>query len=444
LLGQRKHNHLNHRPGTWLAHRVRMLRFTWSLLVLLTLNACTADLRDIAPPGDARASTAQRITQAAPTADVQEASRSNTALALRLLARNPDGNLIFSPYSITVATSMVAAGANGSTLTGITTALQQTLPGPRHHRALNTLDAAVSTRGASARGTAGRPFRLVVTNQLFADRSLSFEAPFLDTLAQEYGSGLRLLDFARNAAEAPINQWVSQRTEGKIPQLFQPGALEGSVAAIVNTVYFNAAWDEAFPQANTRTAPFTRLDGQRASVSMMRSGPLQGARAALIDEVQVLELPYDGKEVSLLVLAPQAGSFTSFAQQLTASRLETLMERLVAGSFDVQLPKFRTTSSLDLKADLQALGMSEAFDQGLADFSPMTGNRDLFIRRAVHQAIIELDENGTEAAAATGFGFGRVSLPIVEEIVIDRPFLFFIRDAATGVVLFAGRVVNPT
>lgn len=414
------------------------------LLSTVVLVSCT-DVRDLPPPGEEVVSRTQRITQTAPAADLEAASTANTALGLALLARYPSGNVLLSPYSITTATSMVAAGAENETQAGIEKALRQTLPEARHHRAMNTIEAALETRGATAKGKDGKPFRLVVTNQLFAQKGQRLEQAFLDLLAQEYGAGLRLLDFRSDAARVDINRWVGQRTEGKIPDLFPKDSLLDSTLAIVNTLYFNAAWDDAFPKTMTKPEPFHLLDGSKLDVPMMRNGKVVGAKAVVVDGVQVLELPYDGKDVSLLVVAPPRGGFDAFVGSLDAARLHALAKQVEPGPFDVRLPKFKFNSTLQLADDLKALGMGDAFEPGRADLSGMSGDRSLFVGVAVHQAVIVLDESGTEAAAATGFGIGPTSAPPPPtEVLIDRPFLFFIRDVETGVVLFAGRVVNPT
>lgn len=410
---------------------------------MVVLTGCT-DLRDIAPPGEEVASKAQRITQAAPDSDVESASVANTALGLAMLAQHPDGNFLFSPYSVTSATSMLEAGARGPTQAGIVKALQQTLSEPQHHRAMNTLEVALESRGAAAKGKDGKPFRLIATNQLFGQKGQRFEQPYLDTLAQEYGAGLRLLDFSTDAARVSINQWVAQRTEGKITDLFPPSSLIGARFAVVNTLYFNAAWSDAFPKTGTKNEPFHLLDGSTIDVAMMRNTKLASAKAAVVDGVQVLEVPYDGEDTSLVVVAPPVGRFTDFVRGLDASKLHGLVAHVGQGTFDVRMPKFKFTTSFDLTGDLKALGMTDAFVDGKADFSGMTGTNDIFIGVAVHQAVIILDESGTEAAAATGFGGFATSVPPPPtEVIIDRPFLFFIRDMKTGVVLFAGRVVNP-
>lgn len=412
------------------------------LLAALVLSACS-DPSDIKPPGDEVASKAQRITQPAPDEDVAEAAASNTALGLKLLARH-EGNFIVSSYSITAAASLLAAGAKGDTLGGVEHALQQTLPAARHHRAMNTLEAALESRGATAKGKDGKPFRLVVSNQLFGQKGQHFESAYLDTLAQEYGAGLRLMDFSSDAARVSINQWVSQRTEGKIANLFAPNSLLDARLAVVNTLYFNAAWGDSFPAANTKSEPFHLLEGNQVDVAMMRNAKLAGGKSAVVDGVQVLELPYDGGDVSLVVLAPPVGAFSSFSAGLDASKVSRLVEALQASELDVRLPKFNFRSELELEPDLEALGMKDAFDASKADFSGMTGDQSIFIGVAVHQAVIILDENGTEAAAATGFGGFTTSVPLDPvSVTIDRPFVFFIRDVKTGVTLFTGRVVDP-
>jgi serpin B len=416
---------------------------TRAILASFVLAACT-DPRDIMPPGEEVRSKAQRITQEASDQDLAEATAANTALGLKLLAQKPEGNFMVSSYSISAATSMLAAGATGDTLGGIEHALQQTLPAARHHRAMNTLEAQLEARGKTAKGKDGKPFRLVVSNQLFAPRGQHFESGYLDTLAQEYGAGVRLLDFSKDTARTSINQWVSQRTEGKITELFAPNSLLDARLAVVNTLYFNAAWEDAFPASKTTQQPFTLLDGQKVSVAMMRNNELQQGKSAIVDDVQVLELPYDGGEVSLVVMAPQVGEFAGFTQSLDASKVARLTQALESKTLDVSLPKFNIRSDLDLKPALEALGMKDAFDPSKADFSGMTGDQSIFIGVAVHKTVIILDESGTEAAAATGFGGFTTSVPATPvKVVIDRPFVFFIRDLKTGATLFTGRVVNP-
>ncbi len=413
------------------------------LATALALSACT-DLRDIKPPGQEVSSKAQRLTQAAPDSDVAAATTANTALGLKLLGQNPDQNFILSSYSITSAASLLEAGAKGETLDGIEKALQQTLAPAQHHRVMNTVDAALETRGATAKGKDGKPFRLVVTNQLFAQKGQHLEPAYLDTLAQEYGAGLRLLDFSTDAARQSINQWVSQRTEGKITDLFAPDSLRGASLVVVNTLYFNAAWGEAFEAAKTTSEPFTLVGGSTVSAPSMHNDRLETAKAAVVDGVQVLELPYDGDDVSLVVLAPPAADFKSFEKGLDASKVKRLTDALTQEPLDVRLPKFKFNSQLDLMPGLKELGMTAAFDASKADFSGMTGDRSLFIGVAVHQAVIILDESGTEAAAATGFGGFKASAPApAHQVVIDRPFVFFIKDVKTGLALFTGRVVDP-
>ncbi|MBM4782725.1 MAG: serpin family protein [Archangiaceae bacterium] len=413
-----------------------------TLPLLLALSSGCTDLRDLPPPGEAVVSKAQRITSVAPDQDVAEASAANTAFGLALLARHPDDNFIFSPYSVTSATSMLEAGAATTTLSGITQALRQTLPPAQHHRAMNTLEAALEVRGATAKAQGGRPFRLVVTNQLFAQKGQHLEAPFLDTLAQEYGSGLRLLDFSTDAARVSINQWVGQRTEGKIPALFRENALTGARLVIVNTLYFRANWSTAFPVANTKAEPFHGLDGSVVDVPTMHHSNVSG-RAAVVDGVQVAELSYDGDDTALVIVAPPAGTFATFERGFDASKYDALVSKVERATMDLHLPKLTLRSDFDLTPDLEAFGMGDAFVPGKADFSGMTGDRTQYLAVAVHQAVIIVDESGTEAAAATGFATRVTAALQPVEVVIDRPFLFFLRDVKTGLVLFAGRVVRP-
>ncbi len=396
------------------------------------------------PPGALAKSKLARITAAAPAADVEATVAGNTAFALdvyRALAPQA-GNLAFSPYSVTTALGMTYPGARGDTEKAFDTTLKVQLPQPQWHRAMNTIDRALSSRGAGASGKDGQPFRLRTNNQLFAQKGYTLLPGYLDVLATEYGAGVRLLDFA-GAAEASrtqINAWVETNTEGLIKELLAPGLITADTRlALVNTLYFNAAWKKPFPHDKTSLRAFTLLDGSTKQVPMMAGEDLVGGHA-VVDGVDVVELPYSGDEVSMVLLAPPAGKLADFEAGLSAAKLQALAVAPTQGSLALRLPRFEVRTQARLDEVLKALGLGVAFSAE-ADFSGMTGTRELAITAVVHEAVVKTDEDGTEAAAATAVVVGRVSIP--EYVEVNRPFLYVIRDRGTGAVLFLGRVVEP-
>lgn len=417
--------------------RLGMALLTWLFTALLLGCAPT-------PPGELARSDKERVTTAAPPADVEAAVQGNTAFALdvyRALAAK-EGNLVFSPASVTTALAMTYAGARGETAAAFERTLHLGLPSDRFHRAMNTLDAAWRSRGAGAKSKSGEPFRLSITNQLFAQTDFELVASFLDLLAGEYGAGVRLLDFAARSerARTAINDWVKASTEGLIPELLPQGSITTDTRLVlVNTIYFNAAWLTQFDPRRTTAADFELLDGSKASVPTMAGEDLEGARGTL-DGVLVLELPYDGREVSLVLLVPPSGSFGDFERALSPDVLQAHLAALQPGTFGVKLPKFEVRTPSDLEEVLEGLGLAIAFSPD-ADFTGMSAGGGLAITDVLHEAVIRTDEAGTEAAAATAVVVGKVSLP--EYVEVNRPFVFVLRDVATGGALFLGRVVAP-
>ncbi len=365
------------------------------------------------------------------------------ALALYHAWRGEEGNLFLSPHSISTALAMTYAGARGETAEQMAAALRFGLPAERLHAAFNALDLELASRGEGAAGSDGQPFRLRVVNQLWGERTYSFLPPFLDTLAEHYGAGLRVLDFvgAAEPARLAINDWVAYQTEQRIRDLLPQGSITSLTRLVLtNAVYFNAAWQSPFPIANTSPGPFTRLDGTQTQAPMMRQTANFPAQVGA--NWTAVELPYDGDELSMMLLVPDPGAFADFEQKLTAARLNAVLAGLGPRLVELTLPTFEYSCQASLKAFLAQLGMPLAFSEA-ADFSGMDGTRELLISDVVHQAFVKVNEQGTEAAAATGVVAGVTSAPEPLTLTVDRPFLFLIRDRATGAILFLGRVAEP-
>ena len=361
-----------------------------------------------------------------------------------------DGNLFYSPYSISLALAMTYAGARGETEQQMADTLHFILSQDRLHSAFNGLDLELAGRGAGAKGTDGEGFRLNIVNALWGQEDFEFLAEFLDLVSENYGAGLRLLDFA-NAAEDSrivINDWVSEQTEGKIKDLIPQGVIDELTRLVLtNAIFFNAAWLYPFEESQTKDGAFHLLDGGEVTVPMMRRTASFGLAKG--DGYQAVELPYDGSEISMVILLPDTGQFEGFEGSLDAGLVRTITEGLVPTRVALTMPKFEFDSEFSLTGALGAMGMPVAFISSLgpctsekADFSGMTGACELYIKAVVHKAFVSVDEAGTEAAAATAVVMGIESLP--PSVTIDRPFVFLIRDIETGAILFVGRVTDPS
>ena len=380
-------------------------------------------------------------------ADLATLVEGNSAFAFNLYQalREGDGNLFYSPYSISLALAMTYAGAQGETAQQMADTLQFVLPQDRLHPAFNDLDLELSRRGEGAEGKDGEGFRLNIVNAIWGQKDYEFLSEFLDLLAENYGAGLRVLDFVSAPEESriTINNWVSDQTEGRIEDLIPQGLINALTRLVLtNAIYFNAAWQYPFEEDMTEDGPFYLLDGGEVTVPMMRQTELFGYAEG--DGYQAVELPYDGGELSMIILLPQAGHFEVFEDSLDAQQVDEIIGRLELRQVTLAMPKFEFESEFSLREPLSAMGMQIAFS-GAADFSGMTGNRDLFIAEVIHKAFVSVDEAGTEAAAATAVVMELTAVPETPvEVTIDHPFIFLIRDIETGAVLFIGRVVNPS
>ena len=350
------------------------------------------------------------------------------------------GNIFYSPYSISLALAMTYGGAGATTEEQMAQALRYTLPQEELHPTFNGLDATLEgySQGEDA-------FQLNIANAIWGQEGYEFLPVYLDLLAQNYGAGLRTLDFAGDgdrAAEA-INDWVSEQTEDKIKDLIPPGMLNSLIRLVLtNAIYFNGQWMLQFEESATHDAPFTLLDDSTVNAPMMRQ--TESFLYAEGDGYQAVKLPYQGAPVSMLLLLPEEGRYEEIEQALSTDFIQEIDDQSMYQSVNLTMPKFSFESEFSLNEALIALGMEDAFGDG-ADFSGMTGSRDLQISDVIHKAFVDVDEAGTEAAAATAVIMVESAMEVVEpvEMKVDRPFLFLIGDDDTGTILFAGRVLNP-
>lgn len=360
--------------------------------------------------------------------------------------RTNEGNIFYSPYSISLALAMIYAGARGQTEIQMAQSLSFLLSQDKLHNAFNYLDLELSSRGEGAEGKDGEGFRLNMVNAIWGQKGYEFLDSFLDVISKNYGAGIRLLDFIADAEKARviINDWVSDNTEGRIEDLIPEGAIDTLTRLVLtNAIYFNAAWAYPFDEEYTKDGPFHLLDGTAVNVPMMNQTEYFGYLAG--DGYQAVELPYDGNELSMVIVLPEEGFYDDFEAMLNADLVNDIITGLETKNVDITMPKFTFEAEFDLKKTLINLGIIDAFNPSVADFSGIDGTKNLSITDVLHKAFIAIDEEGTEAAAATAVIAGLTAMPeLPVKVTLDRPFIFLIRDIETGTILFIGRVVNPS
>jgi serpin B len=399
--------------------------------------------------GQVLQSDKERVTSPDVSSDEQASLvGGNSAFAFDLYRalKGKDGNLFYSPYSISLALAMTYAGASGQTEEQMAAVLHFLLDQDNLHPAFNWLSAELAGRGEGAAGKDGEGFRLNIANAIWGQQGYEFLPAFLDVLAENYGAGMRVLDFISETEQSrlAINDWVSNQTENRIKDLIPQGVInDWTRLVLTNAIYFNAAWKYPFEKQMTGNGPFYLLDGRPTKAPMMKQNGSFGYTEG--EGYQAVELPYDGDELSMVVLLPAQGNFEAFEAGLQAGQTNDVISDLTTTRIALTMPKFEFESEFSLKDTLTGMGMPDAFSPDEADFSGMTGNRELSISDVIHKAFIAVDEAGTEAAAATAVIVGTRSMPAEPQVkvTIDRPFIFLIRDIGTGAILFVGRVMNP-
>ena len=412
-------------------------------LLVLPLAACAQP----AAAGEVKSDKPRITSPVVSPADEALLVEGNSAFAFDLYQslRKKDGNLFYSPHSISLALVMTYAGARGETAQQMADTLHFILSQDNLHPAFNSLDIELGKRGEGAQGKDDEGFRLNIVNAIWGQKDYSFLPGFLDVLAENYGAGLRTLDFVKETEKSrvTINDWVSDQTEERIEDLIPQGAIDALTRLVLtNAIYFNAAWQYPFNKDMTADGPFYLLDGGQVTVQMMKQAESFSYTEG--EGYQAVELRYDGGELSMVILLPEAGQFETFEEELQAQKVDAIINSLQRNRVTLTMPQFEFDSEFSLKDTLAGMGMPVAFTES-ADFSGMTGKRELLISDVIHKAFVAVDEEGTEAAAATAVIVGLTSAPIEPpvEVTIDRPFIFLIRDIDTGAILFVGRVLNP-
>ena len=394
-----------------------------------------------------------RSVSAVGAADLGELVRGNNDFALDLyrVLNDGEGNLFYSPFSISQALAMTSAGARGETQRQMADTLHFRLSQSSLHPTFNALDRTLTSRGQSPGGApnndgeAGQYFRLNIANAVWGQDGYHFLPDFLDLLADHYGAGMMAVDFAGAPDESRvrINDWVAEETEGKVKDLLPPGVIEGSTRLVLtNAIYFNASWLWPFSPRDTKVRPFHLDGGGTVRVPMMTETSKEFYSYAKGDGYQAVDVPYSWGEMSMTILLPDEGALKEFEDSLDSEMLDRIIDDIETDYVTLTMPLFEFESEFSLGDTQAGIGMPDAFGDG-ADFSGMTGSRDLWISEVVHKAFVSVDEEGTEAAA-TGVVMatsGSSKEPIV--VTVDRPFIFLIRDTGTGTVMFLGRVSHP-
>ena len=395
-----------------------------------------------------------RAKPSATESEVDDLVRGNSAFAFDLYRElsSEDGNLLYSPYSISIALGMTYAGARGETERQMADTLYFSLPQDTLHTAFNALYHHLDSRSGGKGDDSA--FRLKVANALWGRQDYQFLDEFTTMVGENYGAAMRLTDFVEQPEESRlrINDWVANETDDLIKDLIPQGKFEEAPPALVltNAIYFNAAWLRKFKTMPTPT-DFHKPDGETVTLTMMnRKGK---RRYASGDGYQAVDLLYSFSKMSMIILLPDSGTFQAFEKSLDDELVARITEDLETRQVVLTMPKFEFQSKFDLVDTLMTMGMTNAFDPSRADFSGMDGHscmamdvQCLVISDVIHKAFVAVDEEGTEAAAATA----SIAIPVSGapgppvEVIVDRPFIFLIRDRATGTILFVGRVLDPS
>ena len=385
------------------------------------------------------------------TAQVQSIVASNTAFALNLygqLATSP-GNLFFSPYSISTCLAMTYAGASGDT----EAQMSDVLGFETNQQQFASLYGQLQAELESDQQT--NAIELNIADALWTQEGFPFLSSFLETATNQYQANINQINFSTEAGLAiqEINDWVAQETQNKIQNILAPGSINGSTRLVLaNAIYFLGAWTASFEVTNTSIQPFYLSSSNAVAAPLMYQPPpssyggrLNGINYMSAGNFQAVEMPYGSNQLSMVILLPnQVDGLGQLEQELSPAFLSGVLAGMSPGNIAVYLPRFTLESSFELSDTLADMGMTDAFESGIADFSGIDGANDLSISAVFHKAWVQVNEAGTEAAAATVVIVPATIAPPPPAVFrADHPFFFFIRDTQSGSILFLGRLANP-
>ena len=366
---------------------------------------------------------------------VQQVVNANNKFAFELysqLAKNETGNIFYSPYSIFSALTMTYEGAGGETAEEMKNVLhlpETSILRPNFARIYNEINKRTNA------------YELRTGNALWLQKDYPFYDNYKKIVEEYYGGKAANVDFEKETEKSreTINSFIAEQTNNKIKELIPNGVLtHETVAVLTNAIYFKGTWEYKFDKSQTREEDFKVTSNKTVKVQMMRMSDVK-LNYSDLGNLQILELPYKGGEISMLILLPR-GDLKDIESNLTLEKISQYRSRMMETEISVSLPKFEFSTKYELGGTLQNLGMKKAF--GVADFSRMSPNgKGLFISFVLHQAYIKVDEEGTEAAAATAVGISKTAAMTFRA---DHPFIFIIQERKTGNILFIGRVVDPT
>lgn len=376
-----------------------------------------------------------------PTGEEQLAWESNLfALDMYQELAASDGNLFFSPWSLNSALSMTYEGARGQTATEMQSVLHLSGNESNRRQSFSELDQRLNAPDSG--------YMLSTANALWIDEGFPLSAEYRDLVEETYHARCMNLNFQEEneEARAVINSWVEDRTQGKIIDLIPAGYIHSRTRLVLtNAIYFKGTWESEFNQERTEDEDFFTTDGQPVAVPMMRkTGDEAGFRYLDMSDLQILEMPYLGYNLSLMILLPKKNDLEALERSLSAERLLQWRDGLQEQRVEIYIPRFNFTARYFLTENLTRMGMPTAFSRS-SDFSAMNPEGGLFISDVIHQAFVEVNEEGTEAAAATAVIMGR-GFGVDEKIPVfraDHPFIFLIIDNKTGLILFMGRFSDP-
>ena len=369
----------------------------------------------------------------------------NNELAFDLYSqfkKESDGdNIFFSPYSILIALTMTYEGAMGQTAEEMQSVLH--IPEDDNLRRANI------AKIYNDINQKDKGYKLSTANALWAQKNYKFLDEYTDIVEKYYGGKVTNLDFAGESEKSReiINTWVEDQTNNKIKDLIPQGVLNSLTRLILtNAIYFKGTWVKQFDKDDTRDEDFSTISGQKVKTPMMRStGDDAKFKYAETDDIQILEIPYEGEDLSMLILLPKEDNIDTMEESITNEKLSEWKNMLNEQRVDIFIPKFKFETKYFMAEALKEMGMASAFNVPPADFSGMDGTKDLKIQDVIHQAFVEVNEEGTEAAAATAVIVGITSLPPpVPRFRADHPFVFIIQQKDTGNILFLGRVSDPS
>ena len=410
--------------------------------------ACACALVAFVVAGCGTGSSGQQTpkrTSATPHAAVVAAN----GLAVDLLKRlgKPDENTVFSPYSVQAALAMVDAGAAGETASQMNKVLRASSAAALDASNATLANDLQGATHASGGADAKHGVNLSIANSLWLQTGFTPKRTFTDALTRYFAASAQQLDFAKDSegARGTINKWVADRTAGHIQGLMPPGSITGDTKLVLaNAVYLRSHWEYPFDRNATSPGPFFTATGARKSAEIMGL-PTTTLSFTKTKAYDAIELPYEHSTLSMVIVMPPPGALPAFQRGLTPASLDTVLASVHSGRVKLLLPRFHVTIHSDLVPTLSALGMPIAFSAA-ANFSGITTSVPLAIGTVQHGADLKVDETGTIAAAATGASMVATAVaPVPAPTVnVNHPFLLFLRDGATGAVLFAGRVNDPT